>query len=185
MKIALYGTFDVDNYGDLLFPHIANERYPEHDWTFVSPTNTPTSFADSKRTIDLATARQEEFDLIVIGGGNIVHTRPTNLPAYQKYNINQNAYPELWIGAARNALEHGIPYVFNAPSITNLFASRIERVLFREVFNACQYLSFREEYSCDFASQFSERQIHCVPDTAIQIAKIWPFEGNKKVERLW
>lgn len=174
MKIALYGTFDVDNFGDLLFPHIAHGRFPEHEWTFVSPTNSPTWFSDSKTTIDFQTAAQTDFDLIVIGGGNIIHTKPTSLAAYQKLNVHNTAYPELWLGAARTAQNLGIPYLFNAPGISHLSASKIERLIFREVFSNCKYLSFRAAYSCDFASRFTQNEIFHVPDTAFDIARIWP-----------
>lgn len=182
MKIALFGTFDVDNYGDLLFPHIATFRYPEHEWTFVSPTNSTTSFLDSKKAINFQEAQKRNFDLIIIGGGNIIHTQPTTLKEYDK--VGQFAYPELWIGAAKMAIQKRIPYTFNAPGISYLSASKIDKILFRQVFNLSSYLSFREEFSKLFAQQYTKNQIECIPDTAIEIAKVWPYGQIKKENKL-
>lgn len=176
MKIALFGTFDVDNYGDLLFPHIAQTRYPEHEWTYVSPTNTPTSFSDSKNTKSFREIQKDNFDLVIIGGGNIIHTKPTTLTTYQQHNIHKLAYPELWIGAAKLAIKKGIPYAFNAPSISYLNCSSIEKALFNAVLQNSSYISFREQYSCDFAKKLTRNTVHCVTDTAIEIANTWPLK---------
>lgn len=184
MKIALFGTFDVDNYGDLLFPYIAQNRYPEHQWTFVSPTNGKTSFRDSKIVISIQEAQNKNFDLVIIGGGNIIHTKTTSLANYKKQKVEKLAYPELWIGAAKLAQRQGIPYVFNTPSISYLHATKLERFLFRKVLNKSSYLSFREEYSCDFAQHYTTKTINCVPDTAIEICKVWPYEKQIKKNKI-
>ena len=36
MRIAHFGTFDVDNYGDLLFPHLAEWRLPDSSLASMS-----------------------------------------------------------------------------------------------------------------------------------------------------
>lgn len=179
MKIALMGTFDVDNYGDLLFPYIAQYRLPEHDLTFVSPTNSTTTFRDAKNVISFAEAERIDFDLIVIGGGNIIHTQCSGLETYAK--VGTYAYPQLWIGAAKMAIRKNIPYVFNTPSISRLHASGFDRVLFRNVFDSCSYISLREQYSKKFAQQFTDKKIDCVPDSAIELSRVWPYE--QKIEK--
>lgn len=185
MRIALFGTFDVDNYGDLLFPHIAQGKYPGHDWTFVAPTNSHTSFSDSQPTRTINDIKNQQFDLVIIGGGNIIHTKPTTLTAYQNQNVHSFAYPELWIGAAKFAIKRKIPYVFNAPSISNLYASKIERVIFKAVLQNSSYVSFREKYSCQFAKELNPSIVpHCVTDTAIEIAKYWPLNSKERKKKI-
>jgi polysaccharide pyruvyl transferase WcaK-like protein len=178
MEIAIFGTFDVNNYGDLLFPYIAEFRLSGHDLTFVSPTNSATAFSDSKKVINHQEAQKKGFDLVVIGGGNIIHTHFSGLETYRQ--IGTYAYPQLWIGAAKMALKQKIPYVFNAPSVSNLNASSVDKVLYRSVLNFCSYISFREEFSKKFAQQFANGEIECVPDTALEIAKVWPYEQPTK-----
>lgn len=185
MRIALFGTFDVDNYGDLLFPYIAQGKHPEHHWTFVAPTNSKTAFIDSKPTKTIQEIKNEHFDLVVIGGGNIIHTKPTSLPVYQTQNVHSFAYPELWVGAAKFAIKRRIPYVFNAPSISNLFASSIEKFIFNAVLKNSSYVSFREQYSCEFAKQLNtSKEVHCVTDTAIEIAKYLPLPTKKRKNKI-
>ena len=47
MKIAHFGTFDVDNYGDLLFPHIVEWRMPSVEWIHISPSRNVPKFSDA------------------------------------------------------------------------------------------------------------------------------------------
>lgn len=182
MKIAHFGTFDVDNYGDLLFPFIAKYRYPDFDWTFVSPTDSTTQFFDSIQPISFEKASENNFDAIIIGGGNIIHTKSTNLEAYKE--VGKYAYPELWIGAAKMAMRKRIPFAFNAPGISNLYGSFIDRILFENVFKRSKYISFREKESVNFASQFTNKEVKCIPDTALEVSKIWPFEQSEREKKL-
>lgn len=182
MKIAHFGTFDVDNYGDLLFPYIAKYRYPDINWTFVSPTNSSSQFTDSIQPIDFNEANKINFDAIIIGGGNIIHTKRTSLEAYHK--VGEYAYPNLWIGAAKMAMQKKIPFAFNAPGISNLYASFVDRILFKVVFRRSNYISFREENSVNFAKKLTNKEVKCIPDTALEISKVWPYESEEKEKKL-
>lgn len=172
MHIAHFGTFDVDNYGDLLFPYIARYRWPDCNWVHVSPTGKTTSFHDALPSITVQQAFEEKFDAAIIGGGNIIHPRPTSLKAYKE--VSNLAYPSLWIGAAKLASEQQIPLTFNAPGIYTTEHTFLQRVLFRSVFSHSSYISFREQESVRIASSFTAKQCEIVPDTAFDIAKMWP-----------
>jgi hypothetical protein len=115
-RIAIFGTFDVENYGDLLFPLLAQQRLaPEGmDLVAVSPTAGVTRYRDTVPVISLAEFAKtaNSFDGILIGGGNIVHIRDFGLPGY-----DENAYPALWAGATAHALRHGLPVAWNAPGV--------------------------------------------------------------------
>ena len=125
IKVAHFGTFDVDNYGDLLFPHIAEYRLPNFQWEHVSPTNNLTVFKDSKSIISFDVAKKKDYDAIVSGGGNIIHLSHNTLTVYK--NINGFAYANLWVGAAKIAIKSKIPHIFNSPGISQNFTSFIKK----------------------------------------------------------
>jgi len=74
--VLQYGTFDVGNYGDLLFPIVARfELEKRNIGTIpVSPTHRSTSYQDAIKPISIVEAKShEECKAIIIGGGNIIH----------------------------------------------------------------------------------------------------------------
>ena len=62
MKIAHFGTFDVDNYGDLLFPHIVEWRLPTSFFIHISPTNNRLKFSDASETMVMNDSMDISFD---------------------------------------------------------------------------------------------------------------------------
>ena len=96
VRIGVLGTFDVDNYGDHLFPRVAahefGRRLPEAVVTAYSPYGRlhPTPLDDDRaaeplgpwspeRAAELAAAH----DLLVIGGGELIHLNdPLLAPVY-------------------------------------------------------------------------------------------------------
>ena len=178
MKIAQFGTFDVDNYGDLLFPYIARYRLSGYELVHVSPTNSKTSFLDSLPVISYKQSLNEKFDAVLVGGGNIIHAGNTLLNNYK--NVSGFAYPYLWMGAARIANKQKIPLIFNAPGIMSTYHGLIERKLYKEVFSLSSYLSFREYESAQIASSIILKNIEIVPDTAFDISNMWPIDGDEK-----
>ena len=59
MRIAHYGTFDVENYGDLLFPPVLERRLSGrgHTLTHVSPIGGRAIWEDCVETISIREAR--------------------------------------------------------------------------------------------------------------------------------
>lgn len=176
MRIAHFGTFDVDNYGDLLFPHLFEWRLPSAEVTHVSPTGGGTQFRDARPSINFAEARAIDVDAVVVGGGNIVNLGGTRLAQYE--GISRIAYAGLWLGAADLAAGRGVPLAFNGPSISRAEPRMIERRLLRDVISGAAYAAFRDEESVRNA-QLATASL--VPDTAFDLARMWPLpEGNSE-----
>ncbi|MEX2536000.1 MAG: polysaccharide pyruvyl transferase family protein [Trueperaceae bacterium] len=178
MRVAHFGTFDVDNYGDLLFPHLVQWRLPNVKVVHVSPTGRQPHFSDALESITLAEARDERFDAVIVGGGNIVHARKTELPDYR--HIARTAYASLWLGAGCLASEQKIPLVFNGPGFSPARAGWLEAALIRLVSNRSTYASFRDQETAALASSngfgsFAE----VVPDTAFDLARMWPTNSDR------
>ena len=180
LRIAHFGTFDVNNYGDLLFPHIAEYRLPNHKWEHISPTNRLTAFKDSKPIISFEEAKNRNYDAMVTGGGNIVHLSYNNKTVYK--SIKGFSYANLWVGAAKLAIKNKIPHIFNAPGVSENFTTFFKRKIAKTVFRKSEYVSFRENLSLKLVSKLSNNKfnISIVPDTAFEINKLWPIKSHEK-----
>ena len=71
------GTCDVENYGDLLFPIIAEKKLREQVWdlTTVTPTGNNVSYSDCKKGISIEEWAKNinDYHALIIGGGNLIH----------------------------------------------------------------------------------------------------------------
>lgn len=169
-SVAHYGTFDVDNYGDLLFPHIIEWRLKGVHITHVSPTARRPLFEDARQCTDQT---PENVSCVLVGGGNIVHLRPTSVESYK--DVSKLAYPGLSAGAAEFAARSGAALAVNAPSIAVHRLNLLERYVLSRVFSSAAYLSFRDVESVKTARQLGAKDVELVPDTAFDIARMWPI----------
>ena len=188
MRIGMFGTFDVENYGDLLFPLIAerelrqrlkdviiinfsyNEKN-ESSWVFdVS------SLADLEKGLDTV----GEFDLILIGGGHLIR--------FDKEIANQYGPPlpqiphpmGYWLTPALAGVISGRPVIWNAPSTSHEFPTWSHSVLSFALSNSA-YVSVRDQSSAKAlrkAGYTGECKI--VPDTAFSLARHFPRETLRK-----
>lgn len=183
IKIAHFGTFDVDNYGDLLFPHIAEYRLSQYAWEHVSPTNNSTVFKDCKPIVSFDFAQKQQYNAVVIGGGNILHLKHNKHTVYNK--IDGFAYANLWVGAAKIAMEQNIPYIFNAPGVSKKFTHNIHKKIALSTFKNSNYVALRERISVEMAESVSEGKSNgefisqIIPDTAFEIDKLWPLDEHR------
>jgi polysaccharide pyruvyl transferase WcaK-like protein len=178
-RALLFGTFDVANYGDLLFPLIARRRLADAgiDVTPVSPTNADSGVAGAMRAISCveAAAWGDPAQGILIGGGNIVSVRKTALRDYQQHEVGQYAYPSLWLGATMLAALHNVPVAWNAPGVPHKIPAGLMRSLARAALGAADYVAVRDEQSRRNLRPKPETRIALVPDTAIEISRLWPL----------
>ena len=180
IRIAHFGTFDVNNYGDLLFPYVAEYRLPHYEWEHISPTENKTIFNDSLPVLSFDRAVNRNYNAILIGGGNIIHLKHNKSTVYN--NIDGFAYADLWVGAAKLAMKQNIPYVFNAPGISQRFVEKFHKTIAFSTFKYSNYIAFRERFSVKLAKAVEEGResdkvsYKVVPDTAFEIDKIWPLE---------
>lgn len=177
-KIAHFGTFDVDNYGDLLFPHIAEYRLPNFRWQHISPTNKKTVFVDAKNILSFREAINSKYDAMITGGGNIIHLLQNNNTVYRKAQGFE--YANLWVGASKLASKQRVPHIFNGSGISRSFTQIIPKVIAAITFRNASYLSVREFYSknliLDILKKSENLEVEIVPDTAFDVAKMWPIE---------
>ncbi|MBN1973071.1 MAG: polysaccharide pyruvyl transferase family protein [Sedimentisphaerales bacterium] len=175
ISIYQFGTFDVPNYGDLLFPLLAQHRLAALGVNIVamSPIGggpvwkdcIPSSGID---TIDCISSP----DGVLIGGGNIITLSPTHLPAYNRCPTALLAYPDIWVGACRLAM-NDVPVLWNAPGVPEQF-SPDKRPFVKECLERSLYVSVRDEQSRDFLLECCpEKEIFVFPDPAWVTTELW------------
>ena len=102
-NISVWG-FDIANYGDLLFPLLAEKRLSPLGIKIVavSPVGSEPVWEDCLPSvgIDKIVNVSGKPSAVLIGGGNILTLSPTKLPAYNQGSVPILAYPDIWIGAS-------------------------------------------------------------------------------------
>ncbi len=178
--VAIVGTFDVRNYGDLLFPLVAAHRLEAWGMTLTafSPAGGTTGWADAVpcgSMLELA-AEADSYDGFLVGGGNIVHTESANLPDYPR-QIERWAYPSLWLGATALAAIANRPIVWNAPGVSRHFERDMLEHLIQPALSASEYVSVRDSSSRKMIDPAETRDVHVVPDTVLDLPNLWPKES--------
>lgn len=178
MTMAHFGTFDVDNYGDCLFPLILERRIADIGITtvHVSPRGIAPRWSDCPPTISIeeALASSHDFTSAVLGGGHIVRAHPTGLKFYNYSNLSgQLVYPSLWLSASALAHRSNIPLVWNAPGVPRPLSGHFSNLL-RWGVSHSRYVAVRDHRSREnlLASGVSA-DIHVIPDTALDVCHVW------------
>ncbi len=175
MRVALLGTFDIANYGDLLFPAIARARLKGvADVVCYSPLHAPAVWKDGAPTFDVDLLPEHDVDGIVLGGGNLVHAKPWNHEWYDTGGIRgYTAYPRLWFGASVAAAARGIPLCWNGPGVGARLGAA-ESSLLRDATDVVGYLSVRDRRSArELAAAGVTARIEIVPDPGLDVAALW------------
>ena len=170
MRIAHFGTFDVANYGDLLFPRLLEWRLADisDEVVHISPVGGIRIYRDVPVSRSLADVQRAgtEFDAVVVGGGNIIHDNGTNLATYK--SVKSVAYPRLWLGATQLATRQRIPLVVNAPGVPKV-PGRTAAPLMRRFASRADYLSVRDTYSQEVLRSIGVPGATVVPDSALEL----------------
>ena len=176
-RVALYGTFDVLNYGDLLFPLLLRDRLgiPEEDFHAYSPRGGKPAWDDTVPCLPIETAADYSADLHVIGGGNIIHATSTPLPDYAETRFGaQGSYAALWLGAGLIAAQTGGRIAWNAPGLPHPLLRGPVRTLSDAILAASAQVTVRDEASRNFLGKSGDASVQILPDTALDLAALWP-----------
>jgi polysaccharide pyruvyl transferase WcaK-like protein len=178
MKIAHFGTFDVPNFGDLLFPLILERRLADLDvdWVHASPRGGAAVWGDCVSTVSVESLVNDPSNLaaLVVGGGNIINGSPTNLPDYDQGGLSAVlAYPRLWLEPAHLAARLDLPLWWNAPGVSEPFSRNAAR-LARWASSITDHLAVRDRTSEKWLREAGvECDLCVVPDTALEVSLLW------------
>jgi hypothetical protein len=188
-RLALWGTFDVDNYGDHLFPRVAahelQRRLPGVVVDAYAPFGRlhPTPLDDGpvaplgawtpQRAAELARA----YDTVVIGGGEIIHLNdPLLAPVYgaPAEELTRMAPSRFFVEALGPELERRCPVVWHAVGVSvEPVGDDAQRL--RAALAGRPHVAVRDRYSRDRLQRAGvERPIEIVPDSALLLDRVLP-----------
>ncbi|MDD5707057.1 MAG: polysaccharide pyruvyl transferase family protein [Kiritimatiellae bacterium] len=180
-KIAHFGAFDHDSYGDLLFPKLAEYLLPDFAITHVAPTATTTEWSDACPVIALEEAvARNDWDGILVGGGDIIQSGGWRTRKWRDSSRSLlGGLPGLWMGAAFLSAKLNIPAAWNAPGVPLPFPDWFAE--YAALAGACtDYVAVRDADSRANLGPVLNVPISVVPDTALMASRIWPLAERQR-----
>jgi polysaccharide pyruvyl transferase WcaK-like protein len=201
VRVALLGTFDVDNYGDHLFPRVAvhelGRRLPDsvvapfapYGWLHPTPLDdgraaSPLGPWSPGRAHQLAAAHH----LVVVGGGELIHLQdPMLAPVYETTSdeLTRMAPSRFFVEGLGPELEVQCPVVWHGVGVPWVPPDpQAERL--RTALSARPYVTVRDRHSAQrLAEAGVDRPIDVVPDSALLMDRIMPAAAlSVRLERL-
>lgn len=176
-RVLVTGMFDMANYGDLLFPLIAQHRLADAgiEVTAVAPRASEPPVRDALAPISLRRLFADDVhaDAVMVGGGYIVHTFPlTFIEDYDAGEATDWAGAGLWLGATLAAGVRDVPMLWNAPGVP--FPMRPSQAgIVADALRAADYVSLRDRGSAELLSAPADVDVAIVPDTVADLPRLW------------
>lgn len=174
ITVGIVGTFDVANFGDLLFPELAahelGRRVDGVELRRYShrPMSAP-PWAYDVRTIEELIATIDDLALLVVGGGHLVRFDTTVAPGYESVASGVPHPTGYWLSPTLVAAAAGVPVAWNAIG-ASLSTPEWARSLVAAAAKAADYVSVRDGASlAELAEVAPSAFIRLVPDTAFGI----------------
>jgi polysaccharide pyruvyl transferase WcaK-like protein len=188
-RVAQFGTFEVDNYGDLLFPLVLRQalrrRLGEVEVELFSPT--PGSFrGDPSMNVRAIGEKQldgvaDRFDAYVIGGGDLVSFSRLSAPEHG-YNLPRTSSAHAACWALPALCRHpDVPILWNAPGVPHPFRPE-QAVVLWDLCTEVDYRCVRDEPSRRHLREAGvEGEIEVVPDTALCLPELLSPERARQL----
>jgi lipopolysaccharide transport system ATP-binding protein len=177
--VAMCGTFDVKNFGDLLFPpvlrHELGRRIPGVEVECFSyyqkaPPDWPFPVSAVSRLPDVI----HSFDAVVIGGGHLIRFDKEIAAGYVPPSADMHHPTSYWLFPAMLALEANVPLIWSAVGASPELPSWGCELL-REVLRGSTYISVRDTASQRALQELAgDREVLLVPDTVFGIRELHP-----------
>lgn len=189
-QVGLFGTFDVQNYGDLLFPLVAEAELskrlgPVKLHRFSYHAKTPPDWPYAVTSATELPHMIGGLDGMLIGGGFIIRFDKEVAPGYGPPTPAIHHPTGYWLTPALIALQHGVPLVWNAPGMHCNEIPAWADPLMRLAFSLSRYIAVRDEPSRAALAPFADRvTVEVVPDTAFGIAGLLDDQLSVEFDRL-
>ena len=180
LAVGMAGTFDIGNYGDLLFPLVAAAALKIRDRRirvvpFSVNAKSQSSWPFQVRSIAEMISSLPSLSAVLIGGGQIVRFD-------KKYPIpvpkNVDMPVAYWLLPALHAALAGKPVIWNAVGAwTGSPRAPSYDELLRQAFASSYFVGVRDVVSRDHLAKLApDTAIEILPDTAFSLSRLWPLE---------
>ncbi|NQW46138.1 MAG: polysaccharide pyruvyl transferase family protein [Planctomycetes bacterium] len=178
-RVGIVGTFDVENYGDLLFPVVAQaalgRRLNAVEVVPFSPNPqaAPAWPYDVFSTLDLPEVLPS-LAALLIGGGQIIRF-DTGYPIPTDPRVRLPV--DYWLTPAALGALAGKPVIWNAIGAwTGSPAAPWYDELVKATLAASHFVGLRDEPSRDHLALLAPAaDLHILPDTVFSLARLWPL----------
>jgi polysaccharide pyruvyl transferase WcaK-like protein len=173
-----WGSYDIDNFGDLLFPFLVEHhlRVNYARIIHVSPTGTRSIWPDARRSCTVADAlASTPIAGLIVGGGNLITwTASSSINYNEDAEFSRVVHPSFsWIPFVLLA-KYGIPYAYNHVGVAKPIPPEKERLV-KTLLEPASYLSCRDYAGKDrLRGAGVTSRIVVGPDSAIDIARVFP-----------
>jgi lipopolysaccharide transport system ATP-binding protein len=177
LQLGIFGTFDVENYGDLLFPMLVEAELSRrlgpltlHRFSYRGKSKGDWPYAVTSLTELPSMAAG--LDGVIIGGGHIIRFDKEIAPGYAPPAPSIHHPTGYWLTPILISLQHQTPVVWNAPGVHGDIPAWADPLMKLAV-NGSRYVSVRDEPSRRALARFSDtNEINVVPDAAFGIARL-------------
>lgn len=154
-NIAQFGAFDVDSFGDSLFPvaieHELKRRIEVERVVLFSPVGSENAYNANGKIYaytDFDRLHQEiNFDVIIIGGGELFHLKQIDFDNKTEEKVEyEPGY--IWQRPVKYAEKFHIPYIFWGIGVPYRFQEE-EREIVKNALGKAEYVGVRDIYSLD------------------------------------
>jgi lipopolysaccharide transport system ATP-binding protein len=177
-QIAIVGTFDVQNYGDLLFPLLAEAELGRrlgpihlHRLSYHAREAPPWPYAVTSLT-ELP-GLIDDLDGLLIGGGFIIRFDKFVAPGYESPSTFIHHPTGYWLTPALMAVQQGIPVIWNAPGMHCNPIPDWAAPLLRLAVEHSSCVRVRDALSCEaLQAVCPDAQVEVLPDTAFALPRL-------------
>lgn len=145
-----WGSYDVDNFGDLLFPFVIEHYLGRHyaDVVHVSPTGTPSRWPDACETVTFQASLNRNLpSAIVIGGGNLISwTKSSSVNYREDVALAAVVHPSFFYVPQMLNARYAIPYAINMVGVSKPIPLE-GRSAIRSAINQAKYVGVRDQES--------------------------------------
>ncbi len=192
--IAQIGSFDVENYGDLLFENVFSVNIKKYldieDIILFAPKNCDKPFENEKKVYSVTELEEvyleKPFDAIVVGGGDLIHFRKllAKIPYISDSLVEYEAL-YMWIAPIMLSIKYNIPLVWNSPGVPFEFSDN-EKEIVKCFLENIDYISFRDDVSKKYLLESGTKcKINTSIDSVLSLSSIFSKDYLKKyIEKL-
>ena len=177
-RIGIFGTFDLQNWGDLLFPLLARRALTQRLGVvevipFSYRSKTAADWYYEVQSIGGSTpVAISDLDAVLVGGGHLIRfdkeIAPGYLPVYPRVH-HPTGY---WLIPTLLGAAAGVPVIWNAPSASSDLPKWAATILGLAL-RATRYIAVRDAASRNELLRFApECVVEIVPDTAFGVADV-------------
>src|ERR1039457_5098425 len=185
-EVGICGTFDVANYGDLLFPLIAESELTErlgavtlHRFSYNA--RTPPEWPYQVTSVTALPRMIHRLDGLLIGGGHLIRFDKQIAQGYVSPAPEIHHPTGYWLTPGLIALQHDVPLVWNAPGVHG-DPPAWAKPLMEMTLTLSRYVSVRDEPSRSALEPLTSAPVAVVPDTAFRLPRLLNLEGPPSAE---